>query len=135
MKRLTGLKAVVGKRLTEIFPAVKDETPDILGIYRRVAECGEPTDELPNDLLRRADEALHAAKRHRRRFRGRSRLTSRLPRMRSADRRSGPHGVYSSSISPEYRRRNSCRRSFRVWESSRPMRNSSTHRRTRCTRS
>ena len=25
MKRLTGLKAVVGKRLTEIFPAVKDE--------------------------------------------------------------------------------------------------------------
>ena len=46
-----------------------------------------------------------------------------------------PQGAYSSSISPEYRRRNSRRRSLRVWESSRPMRNSPSHRRMRCTRS
>ena len=43
-ERLTGLTAVVGKRLTEVFPTVKDETPDLLGIYGRVAESGEPVE-------------------------------------------------------------------------------------------
>jgi hypothetical protein len=56
-------------------------------------------------------------------------------RSKNAHRRAGSQRVYSSSISQEYRRRNSCRRSLRVWESSRPMRNSPSHRRTRCTRS
>ncbi len=54
---------------------------------------------------------------------------------KDAHRRAGSQRVYSSSISQEYTRRNSCRRSLRVWESSRPMRNSPSHRRTRCTRS
>jgi diguanylate cyclase (GGDEF)-like protein/PAS domain S-box-containing protein len=43
-ERLTGLKDVVGKRLTDVFPAVKDETPEILDFYGRVAQTGEPVE-------------------------------------------------------------------------------------------
>ena len=43
-ERLTGLKDVVGKRLTEIAPTAGDETPDVLGIYVRVVETGEPAE-------------------------------------------------------------------------------------------
>jgi diguanylate cyclase (GGDEF)-like protein/PAS domain S-box-containing protein len=43
-ERLTGLEDVVGKRFTEIAPAVSDETPDVLGIYVRVVETGEPAE-------------------------------------------------------------------------------------------
>jgi diguanylate cyclase (GGDEF)-like protein/PAS domain S-box-containing protein len=43
-ERLTGLKNVVGKRLTEVLPTVKDETPEILDIYGRVAQTGEPVE-------------------------------------------------------------------------------------------
>jgi diguanylate cyclase (GGDEF)-like protein/PAS domain S-box-containing protein len=40
--RLTGLKDVVGKRLTDVVPMAKDETPEILDTYGRVAQTGEP---------------------------------------------------------------------------------------------
>jgi len=43
-ERLTGLKDVVGKRLTDVVPTVKDETPDILDICGRVAQTGEPVE-------------------------------------------------------------------------------------------
>ena len=43
-ERLTGLKDVVGKRVTEVVPTVRDDTPDILGIYGRVTETGEPAE-------------------------------------------------------------------------------------------
>ena len=43
-ERLTGLKNVVGKRLTEVVPTAKDETPEILDIYSRVAQTGEPVE-------------------------------------------------------------------------------------------
>jgi len=43
-ERLTGLTDVVGKRLTEILPTARDETPDVLEIYVRVAETGEPVE-------------------------------------------------------------------------------------------
>jgi diguanylate cyclase (GGDEF)-like protein/PAS domain S-box-containing protein len=42
--RLTGLMDVVGKRLTEVVPTVKDETPEILDIFGRVAQTGEPVE-------------------------------------------------------------------------------------------
>lgn len=41
-ERLTGLKGVVGKRLTEVVSTMKDERPEILDIYDRVAQTGEP---------------------------------------------------------------------------------------------
>jgi diguanylate cyclase (GGDEF)-like protein/PAS domain S-box-containing protein len=43
-ERLTGLKNVIGKRLSEVVPAAKDETPEILDIYGRVAQTGEPVE-------------------------------------------------------------------------------------------
>ena len=43
-ERLTGLKDVVGKRLTEVAPTAKDGTPEILDIYSRVAQTGEPVE-------------------------------------------------------------------------------------------
>jgi diguanylate cyclase (GGDEF)-like protein/PAS domain S-box-containing protein len=41
-ERLTGLRGVVGKRLAEVVPRAKDETPEILDTYGRVAQTGEP---------------------------------------------------------------------------------------------
>jgi diguanylate cyclase (GGDEF)-like protein/PAS domain S-box-containing protein len=43
-ERLTGLKDVVGTRLTDHVPRVEDEAPDVLGIYVRVVETGEPVE-------------------------------------------------------------------------------------------
>jgi diguanylate cyclase (GGDEF)-like protein/PAS domain S-box-containing protein len=43
-ERLTGLKDVVGTRLAEVAPTLGDETPDVLGIYGRVVETGEPVE-------------------------------------------------------------------------------------------
>ncbi len=42
--RLTGLEKVVGRRHAEVVPAFRDETPDVLRIYGRVVETGEPAD-------------------------------------------------------------------------------------------
>ncbi len=39
---LTGLKDVVGKRVTEVIPGVKEATPEIFEIYAGVAETGVP---------------------------------------------------------------------------------------------
>ena len=41
-ERLTGLKAVVGKRVTEILPDIREENPELLEIYGRVALTGAP---------------------------------------------------------------------------------------------
>jgi diguanylate cyclase (GGDEF)-like protein/PAS domain S-box-containing protein len=41
-ERLTGLKNVVGKRRTEVISTVRAETPEILEIYGRVTQTGEP---------------------------------------------------------------------------------------------
>ncbi len=45
-ERLTGLKRndVVGKRVTEAIPGIKEETPEIFDIYGKVAQTGEPTE-------------------------------------------------------------------------------------------
>jgi len=40
--RLTGLSDVVGKRVTEIIPDIKDSNPEVFTIYGRVARSGEP---------------------------------------------------------------------------------------------
>jgi PAS domain S-box-containing protein len=42
--KLTGLRDVIGKRATEVIPTIKDETPELLDTYGRVARTGEPTD-------------------------------------------------------------------------------------------
>ena len=42
--RLTGLEDVVGKRVTEVIPRVKDETPELLKLYGKVARTGEPAE-------------------------------------------------------------------------------------------
>lgn len=39
---LTGLKNIVGKRATEIFPGIKESYPELLEIYGRVALTGRP---------------------------------------------------------------------------------------------
>ena len=39
---LTGLKNVVGKKVTEVIPRIKEETPELFEIYGRVADGGEP---------------------------------------------------------------------------------------------
>lgn len=39
---LTGLKDVVGKRVTEVIPGVKESTPELFEIYGRVALTGRP---------------------------------------------------------------------------------------------
>jgi signal transduction histidine kinase len=40
--RLTGLKDVVGKRVTEVIPGIKEESPELFEIYGRVALTGKP---------------------------------------------------------------------------------------------
>jgi serine phosphatase RsbU (regulator of sigma subunit) len=40
--RLTGLHDVVGRKVTEIIPAVREETPELFEVYGRVARGGEP---------------------------------------------------------------------------------------------
>ncbi|MCK5330205.1 MAG: PAS domain S-box protein, partial [Candidatus Marinimicrobia bacterium] len=39
---LTGLQNVVGKRVTEVIPGIKEATPELFDIYTRVAETGCP---------------------------------------------------------------------------------------------
>ena len=45
-EKLTGLKRndVVGKRVTEAIPGIKEETPELFDIYGKVAQTGEPTE-------------------------------------------------------------------------------------------
>ncbi len=40
--RMTGLHDVVGKKVTEIIPGIREETPEIFEIYGRVARGGDP---------------------------------------------------------------------------------------------
>ena len=42
--RLTGLADVVGKRVTEVIPRVKEETPDLFELYGGVARTGQPVE-------------------------------------------------------------------------------------------
>ena len=42
--RLTGLENVVGRRVTEVLPTMKQENPELLDIYGAVAETGEPAE-------------------------------------------------------------------------------------------
>ncbi len=42
--RLTGLPDAVGKRATELMPTIKEESPELLEIYGRVAGTGEPAE-------------------------------------------------------------------------------------------
>jgi PAS domain S-box-containing protein len=39
---LTGLKNVVGKKVTEVIPGIRDSDPSLLEIYGRVAQTGKP---------------------------------------------------------------------------------------------
>jgi PAS domain S-box-containing protein len=39
---LTGLKDVVGKKITEVIPSIRDNDPELLQIYGRVATTGNP---------------------------------------------------------------------------------------------
>ena len=41
-KTLTGLKDVVGKKVTEVIPGIKESDPELFEIYGRVALTGEP---------------------------------------------------------------------------------------------
>ncbi|MEO8056101.1 MAG: PAS domain S-box protein, partial [Acidobacteriota bacterium] len=41
-EKLTGLKDVVGKRVTEVMPGLREENPELFEIYGRVASTGEP---------------------------------------------------------------------------------------------
>ena len=41
-ERLTGLKDVVGKRVTEVIPGIRHQTPELFDLYGRVVESGEP---------------------------------------------------------------------------------------------
>ena len=43
-ERLTGLTGVERKRVTEVIPTIKAETPELLETYGRVARTGEPTE-------------------------------------------------------------------------------------------
>jgi len=51
---LTGLRDVIGKRVTEVIPGIKEATPEIFDIYARVAETGSPEqfeiDFMPLDI-------------------------------------------------------------------------------------
>jgi PAS domain-containing protein len=42
--RLTGLRDVVGKRVTGLIPAIKETNPEVLDIYGAVAATGEPAE-------------------------------------------------------------------------------------------
>lgn len=39
-EKLTGLKEVVGKKVTEIIPGIRESTPELFDIYARVATTG-----------------------------------------------------------------------------------------------
>ncbi|HZY41481.1 MAG TPA: CHASE4 domain-containing protein, partial [Anaerolineae bacterium] len=41
-EHLTGLKNVLGKKVTEVIPGIKELTPDLFEIYSRVARTGQP---------------------------------------------------------------------------------------------
>ncbi|HTT67536.1 MAG TPA: PAS domain-containing protein [Gemmatimonadales bacterium] len=41
-ERLTGLSAVVGKRVTDVIPGIRDSNPDLMEAYGRVAATGRP---------------------------------------------------------------------------------------------
>jgi len=41
-EKITGLRNVVGKRVTEVIPGIKETMPELLDIYARVAETGIP---------------------------------------------------------------------------------------------
>ncbi len=41
-ERLTGLKNVIGKKVTEVIPGIKESYPELLEIYGRVALTGQP---------------------------------------------------------------------------------------------
>jgi PAS domain S-box-containing protein len=41
-ERLTGLHDVIGKRVTEVLPGIKDSAPELFDIYGRVASTGRP---------------------------------------------------------------------------------------------
>jgi PAS domain S-box-containing protein len=41
-ERLTGLKDVVGRRVTEVLPGIRDTNPELFEIYGRVAANGQP---------------------------------------------------------------------------------------------
>jgi PAS domain S-box-containing protein len=43
-EKLTGLRDVLGKRVTEVIPAIRDETPELLPTYGAVARTGEPAE-------------------------------------------------------------------------------------------
>jgi len=50
--RLTGLQDVVGKRITEVIPNIRDTNPEVFDIYGKVARTGEPEQfELSLDQL------------------------------------------------------------------------------------
>jgi PAS domain S-box-containing protein len=42
--RLTGLEDVVGRRVTEVLPSVKEQNPELMEIYGGVARTGEPAE-------------------------------------------------------------------------------------------
>lgn len=41
-ERLTGLAGVVGKKVTEAIPGIRESDPELFAIYGRVAACGSP---------------------------------------------------------------------------------------------
>lgn len=41
-EELTGLKDIVGKKITEVIPGIKEDNPELFEIYGRVALTGEP---------------------------------------------------------------------------------------------
>ena len=41
-ERLTGLKNVIGRRVTEVIPGIRDTNPELFEIYGRVAMTGQP---------------------------------------------------------------------------------------------
>ena len=43
-ERLTGLTGVVGRRVTELLPTVRVQSPEIFDLYDRVVETGEPAE-------------------------------------------------------------------------------------------
>ncbi len=40
--KLTGVSDVVGKKVTEVFPGIKESAPELFAIYGRVVQTGEP---------------------------------------------------------------------------------------------
>ena len=42
LERLTGLKGVVGKKVTEVIPGIRESHPEIFEIYGRVSRTGQP---------------------------------------------------------------------------------------------